>query len=1029
MNLALPLTAALFLSSVTGLTAQSASWIWHGQATDRGECYARLSFDLKVIPKQAGFAVSCDNHADVFLNGKKVLSSNDWAHPEHRDITKRLRKGVNVIAVLGRNEGGPAALAARIDLTSADGKKRSLVTDKSWRSAGTKAAGWKKLGFDDSAWGRPVVLGTVGQQGLPWTSAVTKLSTESHPLTGQRAVTDPKLEVKAGFRAERVFTVPRQMGSLVSITSDDRGRLFVSDQKSGLYRVTPATIGDPAAETRVERIEVDLGGAQGLLWAFDSLYVVVNGRGSGLYRLRDSDGDDKLDHVELLRKLKGGGEHGPHAVILAPDGKSLYVCAGNHTTLTDIETSRLPQNWGEDLLLPRQWDANGHARGRLAPGGWICHVDPEGKTWTLVGSGFRNEYDIALDRNGELFSYDADMEWDMGMPWYRPTRVCHVISGAEFGWRAGTGKWPVSYPDSVPPVIDIGPGSPTGIAFGTNAAFPQRYQRALYILDWTFGTIYALHMQPNGSGYTAEKEEFVSSKPLPVTDVAVAGDGALYFTTGGRGAASAIYRVIYTGSEDVSPDQGEHLGQVARDMRHKLESFHGRQDPRAVDAAWPYLRNPGPATGPATAPDRLIRYAARLAIEAQPLSEWRDRALAEKGTAAIYALLALARQGEPSDRSALFGALEGLSSTEMSAEDRIAYLRVHALGMIRLGRPDRAQRARLIDRLDAQFPSGDDRVDSELCRLSVYLGSKTIVAKVITKLKASTAPGHATKAPAWAELIGRNDRYGAPIRKMLANMPPLHGIDLAFMLRTARVGWTMPLRRSYFEFIREASQRPGGNSYRGFLNNMRYEALENCTAEERVALADLTGVNVAAKSAFEVSMPKGPGRAWTVDSALLAVEGHLKRRSYDAGRNLFHATACAACHRFDGEGGSIGPDLTSVSHKYTLRDVLESIVEPSSVISDQYGAAVVHKKDGSQLHGIVVESGMGARAEVAVYTLDPKAAPTRVRKADVDKIEVSTVSQMPPGLIFSLNPDELRDLCAYLLSGGNRKDRMFAKKK
>ena len=70
-----------------------------------------------------------------------------------------------------------------------------------------------------------------------------------------------------------------------------------------------------------------LGEAQGLLWAFDSLYVVVN-RGkkyeSGLYRVRDTNGDDQLDKVEQLRKIQGGGEHGPHAVVLAPDGKSLY---------------------------------------------------------------------------------------------------------------------------------------------------------------------------------------------------------------------------------------------------------------------------------------------------------------------------------------------------------------------------------------------------------------------------------------------------------------------------------------------------------------------------------------------------------------------------------------------------------------------------------------------------------------------------------------------------------------------------------
>ena len=60
-----------------------------------------------------------------------------------------------------------------------------------------------------------------------------------------------------------------------------------------------------------------------------------------------------LIKVEQLFPMKGGGEHGPHAIILAPDGKSLYLCAGNHTDLPELAKSRLPRHWGEDQLLPR----------------------------------------------------------------------------------------------------------------------------------------------------------------------------------------------------------------------------------------------------------------------------------------------------------------------------------------------------------------------------------------------------------------------------------------------------------------------------------------------------------------------------------------------------------------------------------------------------------------------------------------------------------------------------------------------------
>ena len=200
------------------------------------------------------------------------------------------------------------------------------------------------------------------------------------------------------------------------MTVDPKGRLIVSDQYGKLYRVTLPPVGTKGGEIGVEPIDAPIGEAHGLLWAFDSLYVVVN-RGrtyeSGLYRVTDTNNDDRLDKVELLRKLDGGGEHGPHAVILAPDGKSLYVVAGNATRLTELDGSLVPRVWGEDNLLPRMVDGAGFMTNEKAPGGHIYRVSPDGKHWELVAMGYRNPFDIAFNRAGELFTYDSDMEWDV----------------------------------------------------------------------------------------------------------------------------------------------------------------------------------------------------------------------------------------------------------------------------------------------------------------------------------------------------------------------------------------------------------------------------------------------------------------------------------------------------------------------------------------------------------------------------------------------------------------------------------------
>ena len=300
---------------------------------------------------------------------------------------------------------------------------------------------------------------------------------------------DDNMGLPEGFQVEKLYDVPKEQGSWVSMTTDPRGRLIVSDQYGSLYRI------DVTESAQVEKLDVQVGFAQGLLCAFDSLYVVSHAakfdskdadgkakkvtRAAGLYRLRDTNQNDQYDSVELLRKFDGGGEHGPHAVILSPDKKSLFICAGNHTKIPNPEKSRVPKVWQEDQITPGLPDAGGHAVGIMAPGGWVCKTDPDGKEFELFSVGFRNQYDIAFNRYGDLFTYDADMEWDIGLPWYRPTRVCHITSGSEFGWRNGSGKWPDYFPDSMPAVVDIGPASPTGITFGTGAKFPAEYQLSL----------------------------------------------------------------------------------------------------------------------------------------------------------------------------------------------------------------------------------------------------------------------------------------------------------------------------------------------------------------------------------------------------------------------------------------------------------------------------------------------------------------------------------------------------------------------
>ena len=122
-----------------------------------------------------------------------------------------------------------------------------------------------------------------------------------------------------------------------------------------------------------------------------------------------------------------------------------------------------------------------------------------------------------------------------------------------------------------------------------------------------------------------------------------------------------------------------------------------------------------------------------------------------------------------------------------------------------------------------------------------------------------------------------------------------------------------------------------------------------------------------------------------------------------------------------GEGGAIGPDLSTAGKKFSVEDMLNAIIEPSKVISDQYGSHQVLTSDGTVLVGRAVEIG----DEYYVYTIDVDAKPKVIKKSDIESLVSSKISQMPIGLIDGLNEEELKDLMAYIMSAGDRRARVY----
>ena len=781
------------------------------------------------------------------------------------------------------------------------------------------------------------------------------------------------LKLLEGFEAELLYSVPAEQGSWVAITHDPQGRLIASDQYGKLYRITPK-----GNAVDVEEIDLSIGFAQGLLCAFDSIYVVsygITGKGSrpaGLYRVRDTDRDDKYDAVELLREFKGKSEHGPHAVILSPDKQSLYICAGNAAKIPNPETSRVPRNWQEDQILTRLPDARGHAAGRMAPGGWVCKTDPDGKSFELIAMGFRNQYDIAFDPNGELFTFDADMEWDVGLPWYRPTRVCHVVSGSEFGWRHGSGKWPEYYPDSVPAVLDIGPGSPTGISFGTGAKFPAKYQNALFIADWSYGIIYAVNLENKGASYTATKERFCSAPALPVTDLVInPADGAMYFLIGGRRAQSGLYRVTYVGDEGTAPASYPGLD-PATIRRREIEAFQSEQAEFPLDKIWESLGDE----------DRAIRYAARIALEHQPVESWAQRAIGETDPQrTLEGITALARSGTNASQAGAVESLGRLNWNSLSTFQQLHLARAYGLILCRLGEPTETTK-KAIQKLAAYFPVGSDSVDRELGKLLIAVDTPGVTEKCIELLVSPSAQEQQ--------------------------------IAYAKMLADAKVGWTLPLREKYFEWFLAAANTRGGISLSGYLKNIRQLAIDRLSDEEKKSLAAVLAKEPKAIDPYANLKARPFVKKWTLDDLLPIEDTVFAGRDLENGKKMFALATCYKCHRIAGQGGSVGPDLTPAGHRFSTKDMLETIIDPSKEVSDQYEATIFLLDDGRQLTGRVANL-VGDTYMVQEDMIDPGNF-THIKADEIDAMKPSKTSMMPAGLLDNLTKEEILDLLAYLKS-------------
>jgi glucose/arabinose dehydrogenase/mono/diheme cytochrome c family protein len=701
-----------------------------------------------------------------------------------------------------------------------------------------------------------------------------------------------RLQLAPGFSAELIRVAAPEEDSWVGMAFDGKGRIIVAREKRGLLRFTL----DGSRVGKVEVVNDELLECRGLLWAHDSLYVNAN-NSKGLYRLRDTHGDDHFDESRLLLHTEGGTGHGRNHLHLGADG-FIYIAHGDDPAPTDdqLAAGSPYRNWAEDRLVPGRAPGGKTATART---GHVLRIDADAKKVERLCGGLRNPLGVADNRDGELFVYDADMEWDVGLAWYRPTRVLHIVPGGEYGWRHEL-SFPLGAEDNLPAACDIGLGSPTGVTFGYHARFPAKYREAFFVADWSYGRIIAVHLRPDGASYRGEMETFLAGRPLNVTDVTIGPDGAMYFITGGRRTQSALYRVRYTGSEstEAAPPHDPQQNVAARALRRDLEKL---QSGPIAGGARKALEN-------IDSPDRWIRFAARVALEAQPFGEWRDDAL---NSEAIGPKLALARAGSDEDRIFQLRCLARMSAGPLNAEDRMQFCRVLEVSLARLAAGGRVLDADLKRALryslESIFPAGNAETSREVCLLLVWLGDDAVLGKMVALLK--------------------------------AELPPVDAAFYLSMLASLRTGWDAASRQLCFEALRRAETFAGDREYVTLLKCVRAELVTGLTDDERRQLGEL----VEAKAPVVPPPVLAPGkfvRAWEPQDFAADLRQPLRDRNLAAGKAAYAQAGCAVCHRIAGNDATqaavLGPDLTGVGARFGPDALLLHITEPSLVIDDKY---------------------------------------------------------------------------------------------
>ncbi|MDZ7897186.1 MAG: PVC-type heme-binding CxxCH protein [Arcicella sp.] len=383
------------------------------------------------------------------------------------------------------------------------------------------------------------------------------------------------IKVADGLEAKTFATEPMLMNP-TDIEVDARGRVWVLEA----YNYRPAITGNPtkkegdriviledkdgdgkADESKVFYQDASLNAPLGISVLGN---VVIVSQSPYVWKLTDTNGDDKADKKEILfQGMKGEQhDHGMHAFVFGPDGK-LYFNFGNEgRTLKDAAGNVVKDQFGKEISEKNYQE------------GMVFRCNMDGSEVECLGSDFRNNYEVAVDSYGTMWQSDNDDDGNKG------ARINYVMEYGNYGYKDEISRaswninrtnieeeipkrhWHLNDPGTMPNLLQTGSGSPTGMIVYEGTLLPKVFQGQMIHCEPGHNVVRSYPVQKSGAGYSAEIVNVMKQEKdqwFRPADVCVAPDGSLIVAdwydpgVGGHQAGDQVRGRIYRIAPENTP--------------------------------------------------------------------------------------------------------------------------------------------------------------------------------------------------------------------------------------------------------------------------------------------------------------------------------------------------------------------------------------------------------------------------------------------------------------------------------------------